>query len=275
MADKDDGGKLDKILAHLDSVHSKMDGMGKRMDAMETSYGDGMKKLDAYCSKMDAWDEEKKDAAKADAARKDAEDEEKKAKADAARKDAEEEEKKKDAARKDAEEEEKKKADSARSNLSQADIDAKIAAAISAAVPKELAEEDRVKFVSTQAKWERIAQAFGDASGAPRFLSGETHDQYRRRLAGKYKQHSKTWKDVDLSTFADKALEVAETQIYADAEHSARYPTDLPPDTLRQVTKVDQANRTHISFVGSEKAAWLPFCNPDRKGRINTRFERA
>jgi hypothetical protein len=257
MADKEEGSKLDQILSHLAADSAKMDAFGKRMDALETMYGDGMKKLDAACLKMDAMEEEKK---KADAARKDAEEEEKK-KADAARADAEAKEK---------EEEEKKKADAARADskyLTREDL--------AALLPKALPEDERQKFIAVQSKWEPVAHAFGDARGAPRFQDGETVDQYRRRMAGMYKKHSGAWKDVDLAAFADAALTTVEDQILVAAMDAAKNPTDLPDHTLRMVTRVDQANRTHINFVGSEKAAWLPFCNPDRKGRINTRFERA
>jgi hypothetical protein len=267
MADKEEGSKLDQILSHLAADSAKMDAFGKRMDAMETMYGDGMKKLDAACMKMDAMEEKDK---KADAARKDAEkEEEEKKKADAARADAEMEEKKKA----DAAEEEKKKADAARADagnskyLTREDL--------AALLPKALPEDERQKFVAVQSKWEPVAHAFGDARGAPRFQDGETVDQYRRRMAGMYKKHSGAWKDVDLGAFADAALTTVEDQILVAAMDAARNPTDLPDNTLRMVTRVDQANRTHINFVGSEKAAWLPFCNPDRKGRINTRFERA
>lgn len=285
----------------------------------EVSMADVMKRLDAVCSRMDAWDEKEK--AKADAARSDAEKEEEKKRADAKRKaDAEEQERTKardDAAKAKAdaekEEEEKKRADAAKAKADaekeekeradatkrKADEDEKKradaaaakakadkeAAAMSDAVvaerlaklesrlPQELADADRQLFVNAQMKNERVAQAFGDS--APRWLNGDSLTLYRRRLIDRYKAHSRAWKDVDLAPFADKALDVVEDQVYADAYLAAAHPTDVPVGTLRQIQSRDQTGRTITRFVGSDDAAaWTPFTFGERKGRINTQFGR-
>lgn len=263
MAEKDIDSKLDAIAAHLDSLHKRMDSDAEERKADKA-------RMDAACARMDSAEEERK----ADKAKKDAEE----MAADKARKDAaekEEEEKaekvKADAAKKDADEKEKKaKADAARADANPelraqiADLQARISR-----MPADVTDEDRAHFVAAQSQAERVAQAFGDSAGAPRWLNGETVPQYRRRLLSKYKAHSADWKDADLSKIADdSALTVIEKRIYADAMQAALHPTDLGAGQLREIKRVDAAGRTISNFVGSETAAWAPFANPHRRGKV-------
>ena len=97
MADKTADEKLDAIAAHLDSLH-------KRMDESDKDRADSMKRMDAACAKMDAFEKARADAEK---------EEEEKKKADAARKDAEDKEKEEKAK---ADAEEKVKADKAKAD---------------------------------------------------------------------------------------------------------------------------------------------------------------
>jgi hypothetical protein len=144
---------------------------------------------------------------------------------------------------------------------------------LAARIPVELPEKDRQRFIAAQQSAEPLAQAFGDSAGAPRWLNGETLEEYRRRLIDPYKKHSRAWKDVALSGVPDQALGIVEEQIRADALQAAQHPANLPAGTLREIQSRDQTGRTITRFVGSdEAAAWLPYTFGERRGRINTKF---
>lgn len=250
QADTESQKKLDMILGHLDSVN-------KRLDAAETERKADRQRVDAACERMDSMDKVRKDAAekeeeekkKADAARKDAENEEERKKADAARKDAEREE-----------EEKKAKADAARAD-SNADLRTRLDE-ISRRLPVEIPEAERAQFVDAQVQAERVAQAFMDS--APRWTNGESFPDYVRRLAGKYKQHSATWKDTDLSKVDANILGVISKQIYADALQAAAAPSSVPVGMLREVVENDRTGRRISKFIGDPEATWGPFKQPLR-----------
>jgi hypothetical protein len=264
---KADAEKLDKILSHLDSSATKIDAMSKRMDAMEASYSDGMKKFDAACAKMDADEKCKADAAKADAEKEEAKKADAK-KADAAKADAA----KVDAAKADAEKEaeDKKKADAAKADeakkadAARADSDTRrMIEDLAKRIPIEISDADRAQFVTVQMKADPVYQAFGDGS-APRFVSGESLTDYQRRLLTKYKGHSKHWKDVDLAKADSAVLGVAEAQIYADAMLAAAAPSSVPVGTLREIVDTDRTGRRISKFIGDAEACWSPFKQPLR-----------
>jgi hypothetical protein len=256
MADKTVEDKLDAIF----------DSISKRMDAADA-------RLDAACSRMDSF--AKKDAEKdAEAkAKKDAEDKEAEEKA---QKDAAEKE---EAAKKDAAEAAKKdaaeKEEQAKKDAAPRAPDTALAtrlADIEKRLPPQLASEDRQRFVTAQFKAEPVYQAFGDSAGAPAFLNGEALPDYQRRLLTKVKQHSPRWKDKDLSRVDASVLDIAEEQIYADAMQAALHPTDLPVGVLREIKKIDEANRVVRHFVSNDEAAcWRQFGTPGgaRLGCIN------
>jgi hypothetical protein len=251
-------------MAEEKSVSEKLDAIfdafNKRMDAADEERKADKARLDAACSKLDAAEEEKK----ADKARKDAAEKqegEAKAKKDAAEK--EEKERADAAARKDAEEkEEKARADAAASRATDPALAARIAAIESqiAVIP----DDQRSRFVDTYAKAERVTQAFGDSAGARRWHPGESHLEYRRQFLNRFKSHSAQWKDVDLTPFADKALDTVETQIYADAMLAAVSPASVPVGTLRESTRMDQTGRRIHEFHGDPEAAWSAFKYPTR-----------
>lgn len=236
IADADGGEKLDKVLAHLDSVMSACDSLSKRMDAYE---------------------EEKK-------AKADAEEEEKKTKADKSRKDEgkepdidpedtdpvpvaadedEDEKKKADKARKDAEAEaEKAKADSEDIKRMIADVAARL--------PRQMTDAEHNAMADAQARADSVFAAFGKR--APRPLDGETLPRYRRRLVSSLKSHSATWKEVDVNAIPDgNLLELAETQIYADAMAASMAPSDLGAGELREITTTNHETGQRMTrFVG-------------------------
>jgi hypothetical protein len=129
---------------------------------------------------------------------------------------------------------------------------------IAATVPESKGDSaKRTAFIDAQSKANRVAQAFGDEA-APA-VRGESLAQYRRRLLSGFKQHSPQWQSVDLTSFADKALDAVETQILADAYKAALDPTNVPEGTLREVIEVDRTGRKISRFVGSIEAFLSPF----------------
>ena len=255
--------KLDKMLTHLDSIQKHCDSLSSRMDAFEEK-------------------EKKADAAKADAAKTDAEKEEEKKKADAAKRDAmtEDEKKKADAeeakakevaadkAKKDAEEEEKKKADAAKAKADAEMEEKKKADAVKAdaarsddlddirqsldKINKKLeprSDDEQSKFGDAQARADSVFSGFG--MRAPRPLDGESLLGYRRRLVGQVKPHSPRWKDIDINAIIDSAaFGVMEGQVYADADQAALHPADVPGSALREIKRQDTTGRQISTFVG-------------------------
>ena len=256
--DKKEGEPLDKVLAHLDSINKRMDAMCGRMDAFE---------------KKEPPKEEKKEESKGEDKKEEKDEKEEgeptplaadKTKKDAAKADGEEQpggKKEAAALKEEREENDLDKNDSARADA--AAIRARLDG-LEKRMPHELPEEDRLRFVEAQAKAERVAQAFGDSAGAPRHLNGESLSQYRRRLLGAFKKHSRSWKDVDLTPFADKALDTVESQVYSDALAAAMSPQNVEAGTLRIVTATDDTGRRIRKFYGDPEACWGPFKQPSR-----------
>ena len=81
-----------------------------------------------------------------------------------------------------------------------------------------------------QAKADSAYQALGQRAPVP--LQGETEIAYRVRLARGLQKHSKPWGGVDLSTLQGPALDIAETQIRADAVAASYSTDDLAEDAL-------------------------------------------
>ena len=223
-ADAEAGEKLDKILAHVDSL-------GKRMDAMEAT--ETPPKADA--------EEEGEDKPKADAE----EEGEAKEKADA----------EEDIARLKADadvEEAKEKADKAIADA--ADARRRIAD-VEKMLPKQLSDADYAAMADAQAKADRVFQAFGDS--APRPLQGEDLNGYRRRLANRLREHSPALKDVNLHAINDAAaFEFMEKQVYADAMAAALSPVDLPEGVLREMRSPDLTGRQITTFAGTA-GTWM------------------
>lgn len=245
--------KLDKLLSGLGTLNT-------RMDADETARKDGegkvMAALDSMAKRLDACEADNK-------ARKDADEKEEKERADAAaaRKDADEKEEKEKKERADAEakeKEDKERADAAARTAASPDVQAQLKA-LEARIPVQLSDADRALFTGAQVRAERVAQAFGDAEGAPRWVNGESLPDYQRRLLGKYKGHSTHWKDKDLARVDASVLDIAESQIYADAIAAASAPTTVVAGTLRESTTTDVTGRRITRFIGDTDVCWAPF----------------
>ena len=138
-----------------------------------------------------------------------------------------------------------------------------------------MTDEDRARFVDAQVKADRVAQAFGDSAGAPRWQQGETLPQYQRRLLGKFKAHSASWKDKDLTKVDASVLDIAENQIYADAMAVAMNPATIGPGMLREEVQTDRTGRRITRFHGDPEACWGPFKQPGRRiTNVRTDFSR-
>lgn len=203
-------------------------------------------------AKADAEEAAKKE--KADAEAKEAE--EAKAKADAEEKAAKEKADADEKAKADAEEAErmaKEKADS--------DLRREIAE-LKSRIPTELSDEERNEVADAQVKADSVFSCFGKRAPVP--LSGEKPLSYRRRLMIQLQEHSPDFKSVDLSSIADSALlNVAEKQIYADAQKSASL--SVGPGMLREIKRADATGRQISTFEGDPAATWAPFQSGKRQ----------
>ena len=217
----DEGQKIDKVLSHLTALHSRMD----EIEAREKSRGDG--------HRSDAEENKKKEEAERLAADKKKRDDE----ADAAKK-------RDDAARADA--------------VDREAMRAKIAE-LEARLPKDAADTDYHAVISAQARADEVFSKLGES--APKPLSGETEVLYERRVARLLKEHSPTWKGIDLgAAFADDAtgnagFKVALAHIYDDAEKAAAHPAPLPGGGLRAIHRRSGAGHEIIEYVGD--GAWM------------------
>lgn len=263
--DSTSNDQLGEVLTLLKGITSENAEIRSRLDSVSARQDAADKEKEEQCAKdkakKDAEDEEQ---AKKDKAKKDAEDEE--AAADKAKKDTDDEKARKDAeaaaekAKKDAADEKARKDAAARNDNT--DLRSQIKDLQTRLV--EMPEETRQQFVQSQMLAEPVAQAFGDSAGSPRWLQGETRDQYRRRLITKYQAHSPHWKDVDLAPFNGKALDVVETQVYADAMRVALNPANVAEGTLQMRVTTDETGRKIRSFYGDPEACWGPFKMPGR-----------
>jgi hypothetical protein len=102
---------------------------------------------------------------------------------------------------------------------------------------------------------------------APRWLQGETHMGYRRRLAEKIQSHAPNCQSFKLAEAQGSAFDVLEKQIYDDARREALNPTNVPEGELREVKRIDQSGRPFSTFYGSPKV-WMDTFNASNKKRL-------
>ncbi|EMF7827668.1 TPA: NUDIX domain-containing protein [Yersinia enterocolitica] len=213
--------------------------------------------------------------AKADSEAKekaDAEENAKKEKADAEAKEAEEAKAKADAeeksAKEKADETELKKLENEakgeddhlekeRKEREKADSDLRSEMALlKSRIPTELSDSERNELADAQVKADSVFSVLGKRAPMP--LSGEKPLSYRRRLMIQLQEHSGDYKAVDLSSIADSALlNIAEKQIYADAQSSASL--SVGPGMLREIKRADVTGRQISTFEGDPAATWAPF----------------
>ncbi|MBC2610163.1 MULTISPECIES: NUDIX hydrolase [Citrobacter] len=221
------------------------------------------KAIDARMAKADSEEADLK-------AKADAEEAAKKEKADAEEKEAEEAKAKADAEEKAAKEkagaEEKEKADAEEAErMAKEKADSELRQQIAdlrSRIPTELSDEERNEVADAQVKADSVFSCFGKRAPVP--LSGEKPLSYRRRLMIQLQEHSPDFKSVDLSSIADSALlNVAEKQIYADAQKSASL--SVGPGMLREIKRADATGRQISTFEGDPAATWAPFQSGKRQ----------
>ena len=164
-----------------------------------------------------------------------------------------------------ADAEEKEEADKkAKADAEEMEAKAKADAEEKAKMDSIKADEDSGMFADAQAKCDSVAQLYNQQAG--RQLVGETLLAYRVRQVKPFQQHSKQWKDVNLSAITDSAIFAnVEAAIYADAIAAARTYTGGRPG-LREIRKVDRATgRTTIEFAGPDGEWMKPFAAPIRR----------
>lgn len=160
-----------------------------------------------------------------------------------------EEEKAKEKAKADAEDAEKEKAKADAAEAERAKADATLRADVAAMrASLSLSDADRAKIADAQMKADSVARAFGDS--APHPTLGESCLAYRRRLVGKFKEHSPAWKSIDLAAISDSALDVVEQQVFADAQAAARNPATVTGDTLREIKSTGPGGHQISTFIG-------------------------
>jgi hypothetical protein len=115
-----------------------------------------------------------------------------------------------------------------------------------------------------QARADEIYRAFDARAPAPRVLEGEGALGYRHRVANDLKRHSATWRDVEVRSLPLAAFEVAEKQIYADAQREARAPSNVPRGQLVERIESDRTGRHITKFFGDPAACWDMFKAPHK-----------
>ena len=270
------GEKLDKILEHMGSLHAKHDALMKgheelshRMDALEAHVGKKAPGAKEEEHALEVEGDAKKDSESGDDAPGNSE--------GALAKEREGNDlKKNDAKRHDKsaeeEEEERKRADAARADAAREDSarhDAAVMKQLKDAqaqieeLRKDIANRGREAFIGAQVRADKVYAAFGDS--APRWMTGEAEEGYRVRLLTPLKKHSKTWKDVNLSTLPSDALKIAEETIYHDAIEAAAHPATGPEAGLQEVFDAEPRTGRRISrFRGHPEACWAPFKQPPK-----------
>ena len=124
--------------------------------------------------------------------------------------------------------------------------------------PRALSDSEREELSEAQAKADSVANAFGERASAP--MAGETPLGYRKRLASKFKVHSKQYAEIDLNAVADSALfGIIEKSIYADAQAAAFSPATVVPNQLRPIVRADATGRQITTYAGDPAATWAPF----------------
>lgn len=284
---KGQGEKLDKILSHLDSLHTKHDALHegheelrRRMDALEEHVGKNSDAKKDEAKKDESGAEEERAEAERKEEKKEAKEEKKdSAKKDAAKKDGEsgddDPEKDKQALKEEREENKLKANDKRKHDADEGDkepgskhhdsigsLSEQLAAAQAQikALEHDIAGKGRDAFVATQSQADRVYAAFGDS--APRWMTGEPHRNYRVRLLTPMQKHCAGWKDKDLSKIPEDFLDIAEAAVYHDALEAAGRSDAGPEEGLQEVFDTDRAGRRISRFRGHPEACWGQFKLP-------------
>jgi 8-oxo-dGTP pyrophosphatase MutT (NUDIX family) len=126
-----------------------------------------------------------------------------------------------------------------------------------------LSVTDRDALSAAQARWDSVAQMFGEQVAAP--LHGESPLAYRQRLAAKFQKHSEKFKGIRLDSFDGTVFDTIEEQIRMDAQEYARSPAVTPSGKLIPIVRRDEAGRQITEYSG-DMNAWLGFFKHEGQG---------
>ena len=145
-------------------------------------------------------------------------------------------------------------------------------AAVAAAkgVPRaDATDENRNAFATAQLRLDAACQAFGFQCRAP--LAGESLRSYRASVLNGLKQHSRAYKDSDLSTIGDENVFTnIEGMIINDAIEASNV-SIVPGAPLTKRTRVNEHGQRITTFQGDAGLAWAPFMGGGTQfGKINS-----
>jgi 8-oxo-dGTP pyrophosphatase MutT (NUDIX family) len=259
----------EQVPAWADALGKRFDeacaGLGKRLDALENKGGDAtvaapaapaapLAPADSVASELKVAEaagaveetaeakaarEAKERSDAAEATRLDAEEAERKEKEEQMRKDSE-------AMRADAQQ---LRTDNADMKKQIADMNAQLKA-----LTTPLSASDRDQLSAAQARWDSVAQMFGETVPAP--LNGETPIAYRQRLAAKFQKHSPSFKGIRFDSLDSDSFTAVEERIRMDAQEYAKSPAVTPAGRLTPTKEQWEDGRTVTKFHG-DMDVWL------------------
>lgn len=258
----------EQVPAWADALGKRFDeacaGLNSRLDALENKGGDPMPAAPLAADSVES------NLAVAEAAGAVEESAEAKAAREAKeRSDAEERARldSEEAARK--EKEEKERMDTAERMDAQARENADLKAQLKAmndritSLTTPLSVNDRDALSAAQARWDSVAQMFGESVPAP--LHGESPIAYRQRLAAKFQKHSDKFKGIRLDSLDGVVFDTVEEQIRMDAQTYAKSPAVSPSGKLIPIVRRDEAGRQITEYSG-DMNAWLGFFKHEGHG---------
>jgi len=134
-------------------------------------------------------------------------------------------------------------------------------------INKPISSADRDVLAKAQSRADSLAQMFGEEISAP--LYGESPIAYRKRLADKFKKHSKELAGIKLDSMDEVSFGVIEERIYADAMGVARSPSVGSSGRLIPVVRKDSAGREITTYYGDSNEWLNPFKGVGMKVKID------
>ena len=135
-----------------------------------------------------------------------------------------------------------------------------------------LTEADERHMTDMQARADEAYSAAGRRAPPP--LPLERPDEYRRRLVDGVKGYSPRWREHDrIHELRDDALEVVESQIFADAVENGRT-HGLMARQIRPMKSRTDAGHAAVDYVGGPEASFVrQFERPARRAVFKTHEE--
>jgi len=134
-------------------------------------------------------------------------------------------------------------------------------------INKPVSSADRDVLAKAQSRADSVAQMFGEEVSAP--LYGESPIAYRKRLADKFKKHSKELAGIKLDSMDEVSFGVIEERIYSDAMGVARSPSVGSSGRLIPVVRKDSAGREITTYYGDSNEWLNPFKGVGMKVKID------